>query len=54
MVPLSCSKQVRAVTPRWNSSSSLGGPGSAQGGEDNQDRGRNTLPGPAQRSSPVV
>ena len=40
VVPLSCSKQVRAVTSRWSSSSSLGGPGSAQGGEDNQDQGR--------------
>lgn len=40
MVPFSCSKQARAVTSRRNSSSSLGGPGSAQGGEDNQSRGR--------------
>ena len=53
MVPLSCSKQVRAVTPRWNSSSSLGGPGSAQGGEDNQDRGRVSQKDPP-RTCPAV
>lgn len=39
MVPSQLLKQVRglSVTPRWNSSSSTGA-GSAQGGEDSQDR----------------
>ena len=53
VVPLSCSKQVRAVASRWNSSSSLGGPGSAQGGEDNQDQGRVSQKDPP-RTCPAV